>query len=95
MGVADTLAPEGIGYQDLTKMLDYWMDLLGQPLSRKPVFNIFGSEPSSLKNANSIHSLKIPYIVFFSKNRSRLKRKTRKNTLFQCFFAFLCFFGKK
>ena len=46
MGVADTVAPEGLGPQDPTKKLAQWMDLkLGQPLSRKHAFKIFDLDP--------------------------------------------------
>ena len=38
MGVAATVAPKGQGSQDPTKKLSHRVDLLGQPLFRKPVF---------------------------------------------------------
>ena len=41
MGVAATVAPKGLGPQDPTKKLAHWVELLGQPLSRKPVFRNF------------------------------------------------------
>ena len=44
MGMAATVAPRGLGPQDLTKKLAHWMDLLGKPLSRKDVFEIFRPE---------------------------------------------------
>ena len=40
MGVAATLATKGLGPQDPTKVLARWVDLLGQPLSQKPVLKI-------------------------------------------------------
>ena len=43
--MAATVAPRGLGPQDPTKNLAHWVDLLGQLLSRKNVFEIFGSEP--------------------------------------------------
>ena len=45
MGVAAIVAPRGLGPQDPTKKLAQWADLLGQPLSRKHNFEIFGPEP--------------------------------------------------
>ena len=45
MGVAATVAPRGLGPQNQAKKLAQWVDLLGQPLSRKHVFEIFGPEP--------------------------------------------------
>ena len=42
MGMAATLAHESLGPQDLIKKLAHWVDLLGQPLSIKLVFEIFG-----------------------------------------------------
>ena len=45
MGVGATVAPRGLGPRDPTKKLAQWVDLLGQPLSRKHVFEIFGPEP--------------------------------------------------
>ena len=45
MGVAATVAPKGLGPQVPTKELADWVDLLGQPLSRKLVFKNFGPEP--------------------------------------------------
>ena len=42
MGLAATLAPKGLGPQDPTKKLAHWVELLGQPLSQKNVFeNVF------------------------------------------------------
>ena len=46
MGVAATVAPRGLGPQDPTKKLAHWVDLLGRPLSRKHLFEIFGPEPT-------------------------------------------------
>ena len=37
MGVAATVAPKGLGPQDPTKKLAHWVDLLGQPLTRKKI----------------------------------------------------------
>ena len=45
MGVFATVAPRGLGPQDPTKKLAQWVDLWGQPLSRKHVFEIFGPKP--------------------------------------------------
>ena len=45
MGVAVTVAPKGLGPQDPTKKLAHWVNLLGQPLTRKLVFENFGPEP--------------------------------------------------
>ena len=45
IGVATTVAPKGLGPQDPTKKLAEWVDLLGQPLSLKHVFKIFGPKP--------------------------------------------------
>ena len=45
MGVAATLAPKGLGPQDATKKLAYRVELLGQPLSQKKVFENLGPEP--------------------------------------------------
>ena len=39
------VAPRGLGPQDPTKKLAQWIDLFGQPLSRKYVEEIFGPEP--------------------------------------------------
>ena len=46
MGVAATVAPMGVGPQDSTKKLAQQVPLLGQWLSRKHVFKIFGPDPS-------------------------------------------------
>ena len=48
MGVAARLAPKGLGPQNLTEKLPYWMNLLGQPLSRNHVFGNLGHEPPPL-----------------------------------------------
>ena len=40
MGVAATMASKGLGLEDPTKKLARWVDLLGQPLSQKPVLKI-------------------------------------------------------
>ena len=45
MGVAATLAPEGLGPQNPTKNLAHWVDILGQWLSRNHVFKISRHEP--------------------------------------------------
>ena len=45
MGVAATLAPKGLGPQDPTKKLAHRVELLGQPLSQKKVFENLGPEP--------------------------------------------------
>ena len=47
MGMAALVAPRGLGPLDSTKKLAHQVDLLGQPLSRKNVFEIFGPEPPS------------------------------------------------
>ena len=39
------VAPKGLGLQDPTKKLAHWVDLFGQPLTRKLVFKNFGPEP--------------------------------------------------
>ena len=44
MGVAATLAPKGLGPQDPTKKLAHQVELLGQPLSQKKVFENLGLE---------------------------------------------------
>ena len=51
MGVAATLAPKGLRPQDPTKKLAHRVELLGQPLSQKNVFENLGPEPplSSVK----------------------------------------------
>ena len=45
MHVAATLAPKGLGPQDPTKKVAHRVELLGQPLSQKNVFENLGSEP--------------------------------------------------
>ena len=45
MGVDTTCAPNGLGPSNPTKKLAHWMDLLGQPLFRNHVFEIFRGEP--------------------------------------------------
>ena len=45
MGVAAGVAPKGLGPQDPTKKLAYWVNLLGQQLTRKLIFQNFGPEP--------------------------------------------------
>ena len=45
MGVATTRPPNGLGPPNPTKKLAHWMELLGQLLSRNPVFEIFRGEP--------------------------------------------------
>ena len=49
MSVAATQAPKGLGPQDPTKTLAHWVELLGQPLSHKKVFENLGPEPPPLK----------------------------------------------
>ena len=44
MGLAVTLVPKGLGPQNPTKNWPNLVDLMGQTLSRKPVFKIFGPE---------------------------------------------------
>ena len=44
MGVAATLAPKGVGLQDQIKKLAHRVELLGQPLSQKKVFENLGPE---------------------------------------------------
>ena len=53
MGVAATVVPKGLGLQVPTKKLAHWVDLLGQPLSRKLVFKKIRSEPL-LTSLNSL-----------------------------------------
>ena len=48
MGVATIRAPNGIWPPGLTKKLAYWMNLLGQPLSRNYVSEILRGEPPPL-----------------------------------------------
>ena len=45
MGVATTLAPKGLGPQDPTTKLVHWVELLGQPLSRKRFNNLVPPPP--------------------------------------------------
>ena len=45
MGLATTCAPNGMGPPNPTETLAHWMNLLGQPLSRNHVFEIFMDEP--------------------------------------------------
>ena len=54
MGEAATLAPKGLGSQDLTKRLANRVKLLGQPLSQKIVFENLGPDPPSLIFEGSI-----------------------------------------
>ena len=49
MSVDTMVVPRGLGPEDPVEKLAQWVDLLGQPLSRKPVFEIFGPEPPPLK----------------------------------------------
>ena len=51
IGVAATVAQKGLGPQDPTKNLANWVDLFGQPLTRKLVFKNFGPE-SNIKMIN-------------------------------------------
>ena len=44
MGMAATLAPKGVGPQDLIKKLAHLVKLLGQPLSQKKVFKNLGPD---------------------------------------------------
>ena len=39
MGVAATLAPKGLGPHNRTKKVAHSVDPLGQPISRKSIFN--------------------------------------------------------
>ena len=43
--MATSRAPNGLGPPNPTKKLAHWVDLLGQPLSRNHVFEIFSLEP--------------------------------------------------
>ena len=45
MGLAATLVPKGLVPQDPTKKLAFRVELLGQPLSHKNVFENLGPEP--------------------------------------------------
>ena len=45
MGVAAPLAPKGLGSQNPTKKLAYWVELLGQPLSQNNVVKNLEHEP--------------------------------------------------
>ena len=45
MGVVITRDPNGLGSSNPTKKLAHWVNLLGQPLSRNPVFEIIKGEP--------------------------------------------------
>ena len=45
MGVATTLTPKGLEPQDPTKKLAHWLELLGQPLSQKKVFENLSLNP--------------------------------------------------
>ena len=56
MGVATTLAPKLLGPQDSTKKLAHCVELFGQPLSQKNVFENLGPEPP-LKNGLHRHYL--------------------------------------
>ena len=49
MSVATTRTPYGLGSQNPTKKLAHHVYLLGQPLSRNRVFEIFRGEPPPLK----------------------------------------------
>ena len=64
MGVAATVASKDLEPQDSTKKLAQWVDLLGQPLSRKPVFKNFGPEspPSPLTEPGRTRKL-ISYLT--------------------------------
>ena len=67
MGVAATVPPRGLGPQNPTKKLAQWIDLFGQPLSRKRVSEIFGSEPPSPLNllpGISIRTCPLPGVQF-------------------------------
>ena len=57
MGVAATVTPRRLVSKDPTKKLVQWVDLLGQPLSRKHVFEIFGPEPSPLINISFFENI--------------------------------------
>ena len=51
MGVVTKRTPNGLGPPNPTKKLVHLADLLGQPLSRNHVFEIFKGEPPPLKIA--------------------------------------------
>ena len=54
MGVAVTLAPKSLRPQDPTKKLAHLVELLGQPLYQKKVFENLGPEPP-LKHKDLIY----------------------------------------
>ena len=60
MGVAATLALKGLGPQDPTKKLAHRVELLGQPLSQKKVFENLGPEPRPLKG----HLFRSGHLIF-------------------------------
>ena len=62
MGVAATLAPKGLGPQDPTKKLAHWVELLGQPLSQKNVFENLGLEPPLSNTTRGLNT----WVNFFS-----------------------------
>ena len=47
MGVVTTRAPNGLGSQNPAKKFAHLVDLLGQPLTRNQIFQIFKDEPPS------------------------------------------------
>ena len=49
MGVVTTRDPNGLGPPNPTKKLGHWVELLGQSLSRKYVFEIFRGEPPKVE----------------------------------------------
>ena len=59
MGVAATLAPKGLVPQDPTKKLAHRVELLGQPLSQKKVFENLGPEPllTSGGDTSNVHGI--------------------------------------
>ena len=60
MGVATTHAPNSMGPPNPSKKSVHWVDLLDQPLSLNPVFEIFRPEPPPLivkiSNFENVHS---------------------------------------
>ena len=42
--MAATMVPKGIGFQNPTKKLAHWVELMGQQLSQKNVFENLGPE---------------------------------------------------
>ena len=67
MGVAATVAPNGLGPRASTKKLAHQVDLLSQPLSRKLVLKKFGSEPPlpALNGFCQLYGINIILIIKF------------------------------